>query len=303
MQTNGLMDVGTGYPQKWSEYIKDAEQELTSTSFLNEHLEINFRNSNEVFQCSNGIENAQGFSSLKIQEVLGRAETGTTVSSSIPKVFNFNWVVNKEDQNDLDRVVGRAIHELKQDMRDTEHDTYVVLVDDVKFELDQVVNALKASKETNIKSYPCQKSNVEEELDQFLLNPIGCLVTPQKLFKGAECESTISIQHSQNAAHNMRGNILRTVSKLVIINGISESDIFSMKSVIPDNDGLYCIQTCTTNMRECLTCQEKMSPSTKNGGYICNPCLIKDHPGHKWKGIKVSQMTTEPKCDCNHVVQ
>merc|ERR1719394_1074034 len=49
MQTNGLMDVGSGYPTKWSEYIKEAERSLTASSFQNQHLKINFRNANEVF--------------------------------------------------------------------------------------------------------------------------------------------------------------------------------------------------------------------------------------------------------------
>ena len=161
VQTNGLMDVGTGYPQKWTEYIKEAEQSLEASSFRNEHLEVNFRNSNEVFKCSNGIDQAQGYTATKVQNVLGLPTTGTTVSSSIPSILNFNWVGNKEDQNDLNKVVGRAIQELKQNMGDSEHASYVVLVDDVKFELDQVAKALKHNKETDIKMYPCNnKSNI-----------------------------------------------------------------------------------------------------------------------------------------------
>ena len=46
MQTNGLMDVGAGYPKKWSEYIKEAEQSLEASNFRNEQLEINFCESN-----------------------------------------------------------------------------------------------------------------------------------------------------------------------------------------------------------------------------------------------------------------
>ena len=302
MQTNGLMDVGSGYPTKWSEYIKEAERSLTTCSFQNQHLEINFRNANEVFQCSNGIENAQGHPYMNIQNILGAATAGTTVSSTIPKVFNFNWSLRRKKQCDLDNVVGRAIQELKQDMIDSEHDAYVVLVDDAMFSLDQVAKTLKSNNETNIKCYPCNKTNVEEELDQFLNNPIGCLVTPQRLFKGAECENAISLQHASNAAHNMRGNILRTVSKLVIGNGVSESDKFSMGNVIIDNQSLYCLGDCKVNMRECLTCQKSTNPSTKNGGYICNPCLISHHSGHEWEVLNVYEITTQPKCDCSHIV-
>jgi len=203
----------------------------------------------------------------------------------------------------LDNIVGRGIQELKQDMNDSEHDAYVVLVDDVLFSLDQAAKALKSNNETNINCYPCNKANIEEELDQFLNNPIGCLVTPQRLFKGAECENAISLQHSSNAAHNMRGNILRTVSKLVIGNGVSESDRFSMSNVIMDYQSLYCLGDCKISMRECLTCQASTNSSTKNGSYICNPCLITHHSGHEWTHKPVRDMITEPKCDCNHIVK
>merc|ERR1712218_76476 len=182
MQTNGLMDVGAGYPKKWSEYIKEAEQSLEASNFRNEHLEINFRNSNEVFKCSNGIEQGKA-SNTNIQNVLGLPTTGTTVSSSVPKMLNFTWK-NKEtgNQDDLNQVVGRAIQDLSQDKSDSEHDSYVVLVDDVYFELDQVAKALKHNKEMDIKIYPCNnKSNVREELDEFLDNPVGCLIAPKKL--------------------------------------------------------------------------------------------------------------------------
>jgi len=202
----------------------------------------------------------------------------------------------------LDNIVGRGIQELKQDMNDSEHDAYVVLVDDVLFSLDQAAKALKSNNETNINCYPCNKANIEEELDQFLNNPIGCLVTPQRLFKGAECENAISLQHSSNAAHNMRGNILRTVSKLVIGNGVDEINKFSMSNVIMDNQSLYCLGDCKRGTTECLTCQISTNPSTKNGGYICNPCLISHHSGHEWNPINIHQMTTKTKCDCNHIV-
>ena len=299
MQTNGLMDVGSGYPTQWFEYIKESEQSLTASSFQNQHLEINFRNAIEVFQCSNGIETTYIHGSVNIQNILGAATAGTTVSSSVPKVFNFNWADRREKQNDLDNVVKLAIQELKQDMINSEHDSYVVLVDDVIFSLDQVSKSLKANNETNIKCYPCNKANVEEELGQFLDNPVGCLVTPQKLFKGAECENAISLQHSENVAHNMRGNILRTVSKLLIINGINEGNKYSMGNVIMDNQSLYCLDDCRMDMIECLTCKASTNPSTKNGGYICNTCRISHHCGHEW----TYTTNTERKCDCNHIVK
>ena len=283
MQTNGLMDVGFGYPTKWPEYIKEAERSLATSIFQNQHLGINFRNANEVFHCSNGIQKSQSYDSMNIQNVLSAATAGTTVSSTIPKVFNFNWVARREKQSDLDNIVGRAIQELKQDMMDSDHDAYVVLVDDTRFRLDHVAKAFISNNETNIKCYPCNKANAEEELDQFLNNPVGCLVTPQRLFKGAECENAISLQHSENAAHNMRGNILRTVSKLVIGNGVDESDKFSMDNVIIDNQSLYCLGDCKVAMAECLTCHASSNPSTKNDGYICNPCRISHHSEHEWK--------------------
>ena len=303
MQTNGLMDVGSGYPIKWSEYIKEAEQSLTTYSFQNQHLEINFRNANEVFQCANGIERTQGFElRVNIQNVLGAATAGTTVSSTIPKVLNFNWAFGRSKQSALYNIVGRAIQELKQDMIDSDHDAYVVLVDDRSFTLDQVAKAVISNNETNIKCYPCNKTHVEEELDQFLDNPVGCLVTPQRLFKGAECENAISVQHSENAAHNMRGNILRTVSKLVIGNGVDESFKFSMSNVIMDNQSVYCHGDGKVTMYECLTCQKSNNSSTKKDGFICNPCLITHHLGHEWTRKDVCHMTTEPICDCNHIV-
>ena len=89
------MDVGTGYPKQWTEYINEAKQSLATSSFCNENLEINFRNASEIFQCSNGIEKTQGFNT-QIQNVLGLPTTGTTVSSSVPKMFNFNWAAGKK---------------------------------------------------------------------------------------------------------------------------------------------------------------------------------------------------------------
>ena len=188
-------------------------------------------------------------------------------------------------------------------MMGSEHEAYVVLVDDVQFKLDQVEKAFQQNNQTDVKCYPCNnKSNVQKELDEFLNNPVGCLVTPQKLFKGAECENAISLQHTDNAAHNMRGNLLRIVSKLVIVNGMDESDTFKMENVIIDNECLYCLQKCKLTMFKCLTCNTSTNPSTKNGGYVCNPCLAKCHPRHKDKGANVRDIKLDPNCDCNHII-
>ena len=79
------MDDGAVYPQKWSNYIKEAEDSLTSSSFLDQHLDVNFRNANEIFECSNGIEENQF--KIRNQNVSGQLTTVSTVSSLIPRVF------------------------------------------------------------------------------------------------------------------------------------------------------------------------------------------------------------------------
>ena len=94
-----------------------------------------------------------------------------------------------------------------------------------------------------IQCYPSYKEDEpQKELDDFLKNPCGCLITSHKLIKGAECENGLVIQQSQSTSSNIRGNLMRIVANLVIMNRISEGDYMKYNNVIINNDLLYCMK-------------------------------------------------------------
>ena len=232
MQSNGLMDVGMGYSPNWATFIDGAKKSLADSGFQNEELDTNFRNGIEIFQCSNRIKKTDS-SDMEIQNVLGLPTSGTNVSSSEPKVFNFNWKNYLDGaQQNLNNAMTTAVNTMKKEMVDSEHNAYVILVDDDIYKISQISKALR-NLEKEIFCYPCaEEHDVEKELDLFLTHQRGCLVTTQDLFKGAECENGIAVQHSDNVAYNMRGNLLRVVSKLVIVNGLDHTKVFETPNVV-----------------------------------------------------------------------
>ena len=107
----------------------------------------------------------------------------------------------------------------------------------------------------DIKCYPSyQEDEPQQQLDEFFKNPRGCLITSHKLIKGAECENGLVIQYGESTSSNLRGNLMRIVSNLVIMNAKSESDPLQYNTVIIKNDLLYCISEGEYNMYECLSC-------------------------------------------------
>ena len=98
-QSNATCDMGSGYDKNWEQYIHDTKNNLGLSAFKNEDLKINFRNSNDIFNTSNDIDDGQD-RDYKIQKVLGVPTAGTTtISSCVPKIFNFNWINLKSFEN------------------------------------------------------------------------------------------------------------------------------------------------------------------------------------------------------------
>ena len=244
-------------------------------------LGINFRNSNEIFETSTNISKDQSFAgtTAEVQQVLDVTKKGSTISSSQPTLYNFNWVVNREKQEDLDKATSLSLQELKKRMSDSENKSYLVLYDEDGFSIEKVYNAIrKIEDKEDIKCYPSyQEDEPQKQLDDFLKNPCGCLITSHKLIKGSECENGLVIQHAQSTSSNLRGNLMRIVSNLVIINEIIETELIQYNSVMTNNDLLYCISEGEAMMFECLSCANKSNHETKTTKYICTSCKKKCH--------------------------
>lgn len=299
IQSNNICDVGGGYHKEWSKIITNSKINLSSKKFSNQELSVNFRNSREIFDTSNCVEIGQD-SNYEIQKVLDVPSSGTTMSSCIPSIFHFNWHGNKEKQTDLDGAMGSALTELKTSMSDSEHtDAYAVVYNDSMFTLDQISMAVSKT-EQDVKCYPSKcDSNPQKELDEFLGDPIGCLVTSSKLIKGAEAENVLIVQHNGNPQHNLRGTLLRVVSKLFLLNAVDERDNVQLKTAIQNYTHLSCFEKCDDEMWHCKTCETSSYSSPQK--YICLPCRIKCHDNtHEFEWIDVRNDKSNQFCQCFH---
>ena len=139
---------------------------------------------------------------------------------------------------------------------------------------------LHKQKEIIIFRYPSENAvEPEQELDQFLSSNRGCLITSQLLFKGSEAESIFSLQELYSASSNVRGTILRSVSRLYILNGIDEVENMSIRNAKNDDSFLHCFKSCECLIYECKTCNEGSEDRTM----ICLPCKRKCHGGHQFE--------------------
>ena len=150
----------------------------------------------------------------------------------------------------------------------------------------------------DIKCYPSYKADEpQKELDEFFQNPEGCLITTNKLIKGAECENGLVIQHGDSTSSNVRGNMMRIVSNLVIMQGNDEQDYMQYNNVILNNELLYCRNGSDLTMYECLSCANQSNLETKTTKYICLSCKKKCHDQtHNFKPWHVENYNE--KCSC-----
>merc|ERR1712018_363100 len=109
--------------------------------------------------------------------------------------------------------------------------------------------------------------------------------------KGAETENSVMIQSSHSTTHNLRGTILRSVSNLVILNGLSESDLFYFEGLKTNSALLYCMKDCDNQMFESKT----YLTATKRMKRICAACKLKCHVDnkHKFKYVLVHTFKKE----------
>ena len=239
----------------------------------------------------------------KIQKALKVAKKGTSLSSSNPEMFNFNWNIGHVNQQDLNKAVEVGIQKIKEMMKESETESYLLVFDDDLFKWDQIRKAIQQNEDKeNIKSYPCEdETNLQKELDEFLIDPQNsCLVTTAKLMKGAETESSIMIQSSNSTTHNLRGTLLRSVSNLVILNGLSENDQFYFEGLKTNSEMLHCFGDCDYQMFESKT----YLTATKRMKRICAACKLKCHVDnkHKFKYVYVDTFEKEDRkceCECN----
>ena len=234
IQCNNLTDIGAGYPRKWNASVQKLTEQLDKKNFQSSFLTSNFRNSSEVYDAVKTMKtNVEG--NAKIQEALNVAKKGTSLSSSNPEMFNFNWKIGHKNQQDLNKAVENGIQKIKEMMKESETESYLLVFDDDLFNWNQIRKAIQQNEDKEkIKSYPCEdETNLQKELNEFLLDPQNsCLVTTAKLMKGAETENSIMIQSGESTTHNLRGTLLRSVSNLVILNGLNEYDTFYFEDQI-----------------------------------------------------------------------
>ena len=292
--------MGGGYPPDWKDTVEKAQCNLEKKGYTCPLLPINFRNSKEIFDCTNNIQKSATTTGADVQNVLQVNQKGNTISSSPPTMYNFNCIRNKMKQEDLNNVFGKGVNELRERMYDSENNAYVVLYDEDYFDLKSIYDSL-SKQEKNIKSYPSYHDpDPEKELKDFLHAPVGCLITTHKLFKGAECENALILQRSSATSHNLRGTLMRVVSHLVILNGVSDQgDQVEYGNIVIQNDLLYCMvgNECD-RMYECLTCKNVSNNEKKETKYICASCKMRCHENknHKFKLWDVQNLNK--KCEC-----
>ena len=298
LQTNTVMDYGGGYDKKWKELIHMTQNHLKSMNFYLPHLDVNFRNSSLVFESSNSIEKNGGYetSSDNVLNVLGTPTTGTTLTQTPVYELNFNWRVGRENQIDLDDIIKYTVSLFEKEVSSPDA-PFVVLYDESRFKMEGIFAALKPCVPTgvNIYRYPLfGDSDPEKEIDQFLDRNEGCLLTSQVLFKGAEAENIFSLQTSEAVSSNVRGTILRSVSRLYILNGVDENAMMSIKNVKNEDSFLKCFENCFQVINECKTCNEKSEENT----LVCLPCKINCHRSHELESRSILRLRISGICTC-----
>ena len=220
---------------------------------------------------------------------------GTTLDSSNVRQINFNWQTNIVKQCDLNKAMSHLFTKLQIDI-DPLNEPLIVLYDDTQFTTDQVQKGLKSLQNgVHVCNYPSVNNfNHENEIDLFLSDPKGVLLTTHSLFKGSEAENVVSIQQGNVVSSNVRGTLLRSVSRLYILMGLSENEHYKMNDTINDDSLLYCFEKCYVNLFECVDCSE----NSKNQIIVCFPCARTCHENHKIKVRLIQQPSLDCKCQC-----
>ena len=299
IQSNNLTDIGAGYPRKWNASVQKLTEQLDKKNFQSSFLTSNFRNSSEVYESVKSMK-ANAELNVEIQEALKVAKKGTSLSSSNPEMFYFNWNIGHVNQQDLNKAVEVGIQKIKDMMKESETESYLLVFDDGIFLWNEIREAIQQNADkANFKSYPCEdETNLQRELDEFLIDPQNsCLVTTAKLMKGAETENSIMVLSQKSATNNLRGTLLRSVSNLVILIGLTEYDQFQFEGLKTNSDSLHCMIDCGLYMYQSKT----YLTTTKRMKRICYACLMKCHVGNKdkFEWLYVDSLKKEDrKCEC-----
>ena len=298
LQTNTVMDYGGGYDKNWKELVHLTQKNLKCNRFYLPHLDVNFRNSSMVFESSNNIEKNDGYetSSDNILNVLGTPTTGTTLTQTPVYQLNFNWRVGREIQSDLDDIIKYTVSLFQKDVS-SQNVPFIVLYDESRFRMEDISTALKACAPLGVTIYRYPlfgDPDPEKEIDQFLDQNKGCLLTSQVLFKGAEAENIFSLQTSETVSSNVRGTILRSVSRLYILNGVDENLMMSIKNVKNEDSFLKCFENCFQVINECKTCNDMPKEKT----YVCLPCKRNCHRSHELESRSIVRLRISGKCTC-----
>ena len=296
LQTNTLQDMGGGYAKNWSQMVQDFQLRLEQENkFFCPKLEINFRNTSSIFETANTMEMTEGMTNNNVHNTLGIPTIGTTLEASQVRKINFNWNPRNKKQVDLDQGLSHVFERLDKEIEVLD-DPIVIMFDDTSFTMDQIYDGVKSSlKSVNIYRYPSiSDSDPEKEIDQFFSHTKGVLITSHGLFKGAEAENIISLQRSNVTSSNIRGTLLRAVSRLYILMGVAEHEYYQSKNTINDDSLLHCFEQSYENVWECLTCSHTLG----NKVYVCTPCKKIHHVDHIAGGRSIQMRKLDKRCQC-----
>ena len=297
LQSNHLQDMGGGYPERWKDMVLNCQKDLKENhQFICPTLDINFRNSASIYKLVNSIQKHEGSTTTNnVQNTLGIPKMGTTLDSSSVRKTTFNWQAKNTKQADLNRAMSHLFTNLPKDI-DPQNDSLIILYQDGTFTADQVQKSIiNLQNGTNVYNYPSvSHPNPEKEIDLFVSDPKGVLLTTHSLFKGSEAENVVSIQHSETTSSNIRGTLLRSVSRLYILYGLDEGEQYKMNSTIDDDSLLYCFQNCKETVWECLDCSQK----SKEKIMVCLPCTKKCHENHQIQRRNINRLNVDGKCQC-----
>ena len=295
LQSNNLQDIGGGYPNEWKNMIQKFQQELNNHhGFVCPLLDINFRNSSSIYASVNSIHKIQGnTSSEKVQNTIGIPKKVTTLESSPVRQITFNWLNGKQD--DLNTAMSHLYSTLQKEI-DPQKDPLIILYDGHWFPVDQVQKSLKSLKSNlNIYHYPSiSDPDPEKEIDTFLKNSKGVLITTHSLFKGSEAENVVSLLCSDVTSSNVRGTLMRCVSRLYILLGLSADDRYKINNTINDNSLLYCFEKCRVQVWHCLDCSQQ----SNNQMMVFTSCTKTCHENHKFEGKFIQRYNLKSRCQC-----
>lgn len=309
MQTNVIKDFASGYSDNWEQLVGEFKSNLKQDNWHLPVLTKNLRNSAQVFDLVENIK-TDDYGDTSLKDTLGFKIMGMTLNATLPKHIPINS--DEQDKYLVDAIL-LAIQQTKEELK-MERASFVILHDDL-FKTKEIYNDLKKRLGPNeiVLQYPKNKQEEKnptiDYIETFMKSgQHGCLVIRDRAYSGAEAENVVLTFSSDGGSlAGLRGNLMRCIANLSVIELIGEGVQFNFENVRQFNNFLKCKKQCETFIHQCITCQPNTKPrqgEQSNLGLLCVCCRLICHQGHSFKQVYVkgdlkSQDLVHCGCECN----